>query len=60
VDEEGNAVAATPGEDPGARAENGEEVKTKILLSGEEEEEGEGEGGGDGDEATMEDQNGQL
>lgn len=38
VDEEGNAVAMTPGEEPSIRGENGEEVKTKILLSGEDDE----------------------
>ena len=39
VDEEGNVVAVTPGEDPGVKRENDEEVKTK-LLTGEHADEG--------------------
>ncbi len=47
VDEEGNVVAVTPGEEHGIKRENGEEVKTKVLI------------GGEGDaEVKMEGQNG--
>jgi cleavage and polyadenylation specificity factor subunit 5 len=47
VDEEGNAVAVTPGEDPGIQSGNGEVVKTRILA-----------GGDASEEVKMEDQNG--
>ncbi len=47
VDEDGNVVAVTPGEDPDIEGGNGEEAKIKVLA------------GGDADaEVKMEGQNG--